>query len=389
MTQRGIQVPRLSARQARWLVVAVNTVAQTGTAFHVTVGYRGDPPGGSGLAFPFTGAVIAFWLAVSLPVMRGERPRHGPWLLAGMVAVVVVGTFCLASPAFHGAAWLGRFFWVSAVQTVAATALLVLPRPWSIVVFVVPALMSIRYDFGTQPTWLMGFYYSWYSLVAHPIMAGQLYGLTHFVRVLDEVERARMELAGVAVDRERLRISRDLHDSLGQSLSAISLKGDLAIRLLPLDAGRARTEIGELIDIARTALRDLRRIPRGAHRVSLGTELDGAAVLLAAAGVEARIDVDLPPLSDETEQAIAWTVREGVTNLLRHSEASTARITGARADGGIRLEIHNDGAAEPAPDGNGLAGLRHRAAALAGALVTRRAPDGSFHLTLELPEEAS
>ena len=332
MTQRRIEVPRLSARQARWLVVAVNTVAQTGTAFHVTVGYRGDPPGGSGLAFVFTGAVIAFWLAASLPVMRGERPRHGPWLLAGMMAVVVAGTLSLASPTLNGAPWLGRYFWLSAVQTVAATALLVLPRPWSIVVFVVPALMSIGYDLSTQPTWLMGFYYSWYSLVAHPIVAGQLYGLTHFVRVLDEVERARTELTEVAVDRERLRISRDLHDSLGQSLSAISLKGDLAIRLLPLDARRARTEIAGIIDIARTALRDLRGIPRGGHRVSLGTELDGAAALLAAAGVEARIDVDLPPLSPGQEQAIAWTVREGVTNLLRHSEAGTARITGAGTD---------------------------------------------------------
>jgi two-component system sensor histidine kinase DesK len=218
-----------------------------------------------------------------------------------MAAVVVVGTLCLASPAFSGAPWLGRYFWVSATQTVAATALLVLPRPWSIVVFVVPALISIGHDLSTQPTWLMGFYYSWYSLVAYPIVAGQLYGLTHFVRVLDDVDRARTELAEVAVDRERLRISRDLHDSLGQSLSAISLKGDLAIRLLPLDAGRARTEIAGLIDIARTALRDLSRISRGAHRVSLGTELDGAAALLAPAGITARIDVDLPRLSAEKE----------------------------------------------------------------------------------------
>jgi hypothetical protein len=81
----------------------------------------------SGLAFVFTGGVIAFWLATSLPIMHGERPRHGPWLLAGMAAVVVVGTLCLASPAFSGAPWLGRYFWVSATQTVAATALLV-PR---------------------------------------------------------------------------------------------------------------------------------------------------------------------------------------------------------------------------------------------------------------------
>jgi two-component system, NarL family, sensor histidine kinase DesK len=216
-----------------------------------------------------------------------------------------------------------------------------------------------------------------------------LYGAARLVRVLDELEATRAELAELAIGRERLRISRDLHDLLGHSLSAISLKGDLARRLLHSDVHAARAEIEGLTAVARNALRDVRAITRDKHTVSLRTETDGAAALLGAAGIDARIDLDVPELARPTEEVLAWAVREGITNVLRHSQATTCSVTAARRGGMVRLEIVNDGARPSAGEGNGLAGLAGRARALSGSASGLRLRGGRFRLLVELPEEAA
>jgi two-component system sensor histidine kinase DesK len=216
-----------------------------------------------------------------------------------------------------------------------------------------------------------------------------LYGAARLVRVLDELEATRTELAELAIGRERLRISRDLHDLLGHSLSAISLKGDLATRLLHSDPHAASAEIEGLTGVARDALRGVRAITRDEHAMSLRTETDGAAALLGAAGIDARIDVDLPDLARPTEEMLAWAVREGITNVLRHSEATTCSVTAARRDGMVRLEMVNDRAHPPTGRGSGLAGLAARARALSGWASGERTHGGRFRLLVEVPEEAA
>jgi two-component system sensor histidine kinase DesK len=216
-----------------------------------------------------------------------------------------------------------------------------------------------------------------------------LYASVRLIRVLDQLEAARTELAELAIGRERLRISRDLHDLLGQSLSAISLKGDLARRLLHSDVHAARTEIEGLTGVARNALRDVRAVTQDAHAVSLRTETDGAAALLGAAGIDARIDLDLPELARSTEEVLAWAVREGITNVLRHSQATTCSVTAGHRDGMVRLEIVNDGARPSADEGNGLAGLAERTRALSGSASGVRLRGGRFRLLVQLPEEAA
>jgi two-component system, NarL family, sensor histidine kinase DesK len=193
----------------------------------------------------------------------------------------------------------------------------------------------------------------------------------------------------LAIGQERLRVSRDLHDLLGQSLSAVSLKGDLAKRLLHRDLAAARAEIEGLTKVARGALRDMRAVTSDQHAVSLPTETDGATALLQAAGVEARIDLDPLELPAAAEAVLAWAVREGVTNLLRHSEARVCSIPAVRRDGIVRLEIVNDGARPPTREGSGLAGLGERARALAGTVAAERTRDGRFRLAVELPQEVS
>ena len=130
----------------------------------------------------------------------------------------------------------------------------------------------------------------------------------------------------------------------------MSLKGDLALRLLSSDPQAARSEIAGLTQMARTALRDVRGVTRGQPRASYQAEIDGAATLLAAAGIDAHIDADLP-LPPAVDDVLGWAVREGVTNILRHSEAATCSITARREAGRIRLEIVNDGAPPSAGQG--------------------------------------
>ena len=203
-----------------------------------------------------------------------------------------------------------------------------------------------------------------------------LYGAVWLVRVVGELQAARTDLAELEIGRERLRVSRDLHDLLGQSLSAVSLKADLAVRLLRTDQEAAREQIEDLRGLARGALHDVRTLARDEHAVSLRAETDGAAALLAAAGIRASITVNLPGLPAPAEQVLAWAVREGVTNMLRHSDARTCSITGTREDGTARLEIVNDRArrrpamalAWPAwPSAPGRCPGRHAAAAPATA----------------------
>ncbi len=127
---------------------------------------------------------------------------------------------------------------------------------------------------------------------------------------------------------------------------------------------------------------------RDEHAVSLRSEAQGAAALLGAAGIDARVDLDLPGLPPAVEAVLAWTVREGVTNVLRHSQARACQITAGRHDGYVWLEIGNDGVRTPAGTGrgSGLTGLAERARALSGSASAERTRDGRFRLRVEIPE---
>jgi two-component system sensor histidine kinase DesK len=216
-----------------------------------------------------------------------------------------------------------------------------------------------------------------------------LYGSARLVRVLDELEATRAELAELAVGRERLRVSRDLHDLLGHSLSAVALKGDLARRLLHSDPPAARAEIASLTEVARDTLRGVRAVTRDEMALSLRTEIEGATALLSAAGIDARIDLNLSNPASPVENVLAWAVREAVTNVLRHSQASTCLITAGRRHGDAFLEVVNDGARAPASAGSGLTGLAERAAALNGSVSAGPVSDGRFRLLVEIPEGAA
>ena len=185
-----------------------------------------------------------------------------------------------------------------------------------------------------------------------------------FVLVLQrnaDQSRAREVEARLAVISERDRFARDLHDILGHSLTVITIKAELAGRLLETAPERARAEVADLERLARTALADVRRAVAGYREITLSGELDRAREALLSAGMSPVLPIEVPELPADVDELYAWTVREGVTNVLRHSRADRCTITVSPS----ALVITDDGrgAADPGSrtDGNGIRGLRERA----------------------------
>jgi two-component system sensor histidine kinase DesK len=195
---------------------------------------------------------------------------------------------------------------------------------------------------------------------------------------------AQQEIADLAVENERARIASDLHDILGHSLTVVTVKAELAQRLLDVDLERARTELRDLESLARDALTDVRATAMGVRGISLPGEIAAAREALAAANVEA----DLPGAADEVpsrnRELFAWTIREAVTNIVRHSKARHAEVRLGPAS----VEILDDGVGGHAAHGagQGLTGLRRRAEALGAKLtVGGRDDQDGFRVRVEVP----
>lgn len=181
----------------------------------------------------------------------------------------------------------------------------------------------------------------------------------------DEVRR----LAAVA---ERERISRDLHDLLGHTLSMVALKSDLAERLVDNDPDAARAEMAALADIARHALSEVRRAVSGMRATGIAAELAAARLLLETAGIE--VDCQISPdrgrsaLSPGAEHALAMTIREAATNVHRHAAAAAVTIA-LDVDGeAMTLDIADDGVGGRVVPGTGLTGMRERIESVGGRL---------------------
>jgi two-component system sensor histidine kinase DesK len=200
----------------------------------------------------------------------------------------------------------------------------------------------------------------------------------------NRLQAAQQEIATLAVQNERARIAADLHDILGHSLTVVTVKAELAQRLLDIDLERARTELRDLESLARDALSDVRATALGVRGISLPGEIAAAREALAAANVEA----ELPGAADEVPTAhrelFAWTIREAVTNIVRHSKASHAEVRLAPAS----VEILDDGVGGPVPasGGQGLRGLRRRAEELGARLTVGCRDDRpGFRVRVEVP----
>ncbi|WP_374928118.1 sensor histidine kinase [Kytococcus sedentarius] len=216
------------------------------------------------------------------------------------------------------------------------------------------------------------------------------------MEVVRQQARSRHLLADLAVAEERLRFSRDLHDTFGRTLSVVSLKAELGAEL----ARRGRTEEAAAeMDAVRTLTQegatDVRRVVSGYRNLDPAAELAGARSVLRSGGIEVEVTGEhlltgSGAWPDATREAVAWTLREAVTNILRHSEARRAELTVQHRADHLQVQVVNDRphAADPGHHGTGLTGLRERLSRARGHLE-HEATDRDFTLTATVPLEES
>ncbi|MEU6373423.1 histidine kinase [Streptomyces sp. NPDC046909] len=210
-------------------------------------------------------------------------------------------------------------------------------------------------------------------------------------RIAGRLDRARQLEAELAVKDERLRFASDLHDIQGHHLQVIALKAELASRLTEVDPVRAAAEMQEVRQLCSDALRDTRAVVQGIRRTNLDDEIANATRVLAAAGIDARMDLEpdalKAQLADPVRQLLGLVMREATTNVLRHSRAAHAEVDYRVSGGRARLRIANDGADAPpgSADGTGLRGLAERLRGAGGELTWARADGDRFTVTATLP----
>ncbi|SDG54548.1 two-component system, NarL family, sensor histidine kinase DesK [Sinosporangium album] len=303
-----------------------------------------------------------------------DRPYTRPVLISGVVALIVLATDDMG--VFTGAitaAWAG----IAAIKGSVRRTLLI----WLGSSLVTAALSDpdVRGLNLSMAVW-MGMVIVWANRF-------QLW----LWKVLKAASEGREAQARLAVTEERLRFARDMHDLVGHSLSAIAVKSELAAKLAVHDGSRAAAEMTEVQGLARESLREIRAAVRGYRTVDFDAELRSVRAVLEAAGIRCGLDLPDAVLPEEVGTLLAWVVREGTTNVLRHSTARRCHIavTVEGGQGGTAvLQMTNDGVERRRRgQGSGLAGLSERTAALGGSLTAGPTASGGYLLRAAVPME--
>jgi two-component system sensor histidine kinase DesK len=378
---RQLPANRMAPFYARAILLVLMCGYDTVTLFNIPL--YATTPASIQIGTLYMASIIALQiLYFSNPNIRPRPPVS--YLLLGVQA----GLSFLPLLQFHQA-------WVGQASFVAGTVLLVLPAwvAWSVFPLIIAGMATLQWHYAVQA-------HSNYA-VAHAAYLGLstlqtglvVYGLSRLAGLVTRLHRARSEMAELAVAQERLRFARDMHDLLGYSLSAITLKSELTHRLALKDPERAQEELTEVLDISRRALADVRSVARGYRELSLEAEAASARSVLTAADVVVRMDLRYSNLPAQVRTLLAIVLREGVTNVLRHSKAERCEITIREDAGRVEMDILNDGVpnapAEQDPNsGSGIRNLSSRVTALGGRLTTGIEPDGRFRLHATIPAPA-
>jgi two-component system, NarL family, sensor histidine kinase DesK len=364
------------------------------------LGHTGVEPGvkwfllGGSVAFA---ALTCFFIVVAGP--PGDQPV--PWIPLVVIVSLGIALFLVGKENWLAvlavaAASCGRFSGTARPAMFGATAC---------------ALAGLAVAIRTHP----GFGGTLSDIVIAPLSAFFAYSAGRRLDMVSALRRTRAELARAAVAEERLRIARDLHDLLGHSLSLITLKAELAGRVISNDPDRAAREIAELEAVARQSLSDVREAVAGFRQPDLAGELVAARQMLDAAGITSKIDsIDTGSLPQDVDAALAWAVREGTTNVVRHSRATRVSILVSAGYAQVVAEISDNGPAapdeaarlanptlpgpaagpggradliraRPAFTGSGLAGLAERVRGLGGELAAGAVDGRGFLLRVVVP----
>ncbi|NIH80687.1 sensor histidine kinase [Amycolatopsis viridis] len=305
-------------------------------------------------------AISGCYLALMIASMRSAWRVYW-WLVAVMTVLAVL----LAPLAHEGVLILAAVIVPSAAARVGVRTAVAVVALGAATCVVVPMVV---------PGWNTGG--SWYFAVAVVFTALLVLAFSRTATANQQLREARAEVARLASEAERNRIARDLHDLLGHSLTAITVKSALARRLDP-DAARAEMESVE--QLARQALSDVRAAVSGYQDVTLAGELAKGRELLRAAGVAADLPTACDVVPPRRQELFGWVVREGVTNVVRHARAGrcTVELTASS------VEVRDDGVGGPPGEGSGLDGLRARVTAAGGVLTAGPTQTGGWSLRVE------
>lgn len=316
-------------------------------------------------------ALVAIQLAFTSKLGRDRRPAGAAWVLLAQAALVYL-------PLLHLTWWLGL------PGILAGSALLAL-RP----AFSLPLSVGVVLSFGWLEAYLNHDVFTGVYAALTTLMTGlAVYGLTTLERLALQIYAARDELARLVVAEERLRFARQLQDLLAVRLSAVIARAERARGQFDQRLSDVGDALQEILAISREALADVRSVARGYQRLSLTNELAAAQSVLTAAGVEVRVERKGPAWSGPEGALLATVLREGATNVLRHSEARQCQITLRALDGMAHMEIVNDGVqpeTAPDPDDDPITGLSQRVGELGGSVESLTTPDGRFVLRVSTP----
>ena len=326
------------------------------------------------------------WIMWPHPVKRGVQAASRPRLsfLLFVVLTLQVTAFSL----FDDPSFLWLFIGVSAI------AGMLFPMRTAGVVVVLLTLFPLAITTITHQG-VEGI--DWWWLIALMLLVRGLgldmIGVVRMASAIRELHTTRRELARLQVQQERMRLARDLHDLLGQVLSMMTLKSELARHLVTEAPERCAQELAEIEQIARQTLREVREAVAGYRQPTLASELEGARQLLSAAGIDAHIEAGEQVLPRAVDAVLAWTIREGVTNIIRHSRAQQCHICLTQRNDTVEMEVLNDGCERQQVDnttreGLGLAGLCERISALGGQMEAGpllHVGKEHFHLQVKLP----
>lgn len=317
-----------------------------------------------------TGVALAIFLVFYFSFFR----THRPWNLVCLAGIAVLG---IVYAPFNGGA--ANFF----IYT-ASMAPFALETEWAAVIVIAAVVATAAVE-----AWLLhlgnGFLFP-ATFLSTFIGAANIY-FAQRNRHLEKLHEAQDEISHLAKVAERERIARDLHDVLGHTLSLITLKSELAGKLIERDPAQAKAEIRDVERTARQALADVRVAIGGYRSKGLAEEMRQARAMLETAGVESEFRSASMALPSTQESVLSLVLREAVTNVVRHAQARHCRVRLERLNGHCRLEIEDDGRGGLAMEGNGLRGMRERIEAVGGTL--ERDTTGGTRLTIHLPIEDS
>lgn len=326
------------------------------------------------VAFAATYIAVLAWGRTMRHAWRVSAPLSHRWGAVGVLLALGLLTVPAAGP--HGLATL---------VYVSATAMMLLPLRWAWTLVAV-LLVGVESSAFIVPNWRNEASGDGLGVM---LAALAVMGLRLAADRNSQLLIARDEVARLAVSAERERMARDMHDILGHSLTVITVKAELAGRLVASDPDRAGREIADVERLSREALADVRATISGYREVNLARELVNAKSALSAAGIDADVPGALDEVPGERRELFGWAVREGVTNVVRHSGARHCWVR----IGADHVEVVDDGqGVVPCPDGadeldrtpgHGLSGLRDRARQ-AGATITVGSGEGGRGFRLRL-----